>query len=294
MAVVSYKCPRCGAPLEYTPESGRFECAYCGGSYTENDLKELQPATASEQTVSVEDVPAQEGSGDGEEVLLYTCPSCGARIVTDETTAATTCLYCHSPVVLEGRLKGKFRPDHTGESVGYQGYSIYAMDYTWSNEERCIRLRTLRPGDTIQTEFGPAIIKYLTPADAYGYYFVEGMENTEMHPIHFAGIQCELQDTPCIDVTDIPSSFGIRGSAEDGVYTITAPTAKKVTYAQATAYNGPLNYTQIRLIVSVPLCINGQFINTEEGICILAPDDPSLYVSAKLLSENTGYTFENY
>ena len=88
MAVVSYKCPRCGAPLEYTPESGRFECAYCGGSYTENDLKELQPATASEQTVSVEDVPAQEGSGDGEEVLLYTCPSCGARIVTDETTAA--------------------------------------------------------------------------------------------------------------------------------------------------------------------------------------------------------------
>ena len=111
MSVVSYKCPRCGAPLEYTPESGRFECAYCGGSYTENDLKELQPATASEQTVSVEEVPAQEGSGDGEEVLLYTCPSCGARIVTDETTAATTCLYCHSPVVLEGRLKGKFRPD---------------------------------------------------------------------------------------------------------------------------------------------------------------------------------------
>ncbi len=42
---------------------------------------------------------------------LYLCPNCGAEIVTDATTAATYCYYCHNPVVLQGRLSGKFLPD---------------------------------------------------------------------------------------------------------------------------------------------------------------------------------------
>lgn len=44
--------------------------------------------------------------------MLYTCPSCGAEIVTDETTAATFCYYCHNPVILSGRLSGEFHPDY--------------------------------------------------------------------------------------------------------------------------------------------------------------------------------------
>lgn len=42
--------------------------------------------------------------------MLYTCPSCGAEIVTDETTAATRCFYCQNPVVLQGRLEGAYEP----------------------------------------------------------------------------------------------------------------------------------------------------------------------------------------
>lgn len=42
---------------------------------------------------------------------LFLCPSCGAEIVTDATTAATYCYYCHNPVVLSGRLSGKFSPN---------------------------------------------------------------------------------------------------------------------------------------------------------------------------------------
>ena len=41
----------------------------------------------------------------------YSCPSCGAEIITDATTAATFCYYCHNPVVLSGRLEGKYLPD---------------------------------------------------------------------------------------------------------------------------------------------------------------------------------------
>ena len=50
-------------------------------------------------------------SGKAGSAVLYTCPSCGAQIVTDETTAATFCYYCHNPVVLEGRLAGNYLPD---------------------------------------------------------------------------------------------------------------------------------------------------------------------------------------
>lgn len=50
--------------------------------------------------------PADQGGA-----VLYTCPSCGAEIVTDATTAATFCYYCHNPVVLSGRLEGSYHPD---------------------------------------------------------------------------------------------------------------------------------------------------------------------------------------
>ena len=42
---------------------------------------------------------------------MYTCPSCGAEIVTDQTTSSLFCFYCHNPVVLSGKLEGGFKPD---------------------------------------------------------------------------------------------------------------------------------------------------------------------------------------
>ena len=51
MAVVAYKCPNCGAPLEFSPESQRFECSFCGSSFSEEELQEYEPAQSSEQTI---------------------------------------------------------------------------------------------------------------------------------------------------------------------------------------------------------------------------------------------------
>ncbi|MBO5790784.1 MAG: TFIIB-type zinc ribbon-containing protein, partial [Clostridia bacterium] len=42
---------------------------------------------------------------------LYLCPSCGAEVAADENTAAQFCCYCHSPVILEGKLSGQMKPD---------------------------------------------------------------------------------------------------------------------------------------------------------------------------------------
>ena len=54
---------------------------------------------------------ADEAAGNTVAMDLFLCPNCGAEIVTDATTAATYCYYCHNPVVLSGRLSGEFLPN---------------------------------------------------------------------------------------------------------------------------------------------------------------------------------------
>ncbi len=104
MSVVTYKCPNCDGELKFDPESQQFACEYCLSSFTEAQVKELAPAAETERTAD----PAGEQTDSG--AVYYSCPSCGAEIVTDETTAATYCFYCHNPVVLSGRLDGAYTP----------------------------------------------------------------------------------------------------------------------------------------------------------------------------------------
>ena len=50
--------------------------------------------------------------GRAEGLNSYSCPTCGAELVCDETTAATTCPYCGNPTVLGGKLSGKLKPEY--------------------------------------------------------------------------------------------------------------------------------------------------------------------------------------
>jgi len=51
---------------------------------------------------------------DGEQSGMnsYTCQSCGGQIVTDASTAASSCPYCDNPVIMTGQLSGELRPDY--------------------------------------------------------------------------------------------------------------------------------------------------------------------------------------
>ncbi|MBQ7797216.1 MAG: TFIIB-type zinc ribbon-containing protein [Lachnospiraceae bacterium] len=143
MAVMSYKCPNCGGGLTFDPKKQQLVCEYCLSEFTEEEMKRLEAEEAKKraeengedgasgvgseaengESAWNDDGAASESGVEGSDVsgadddkdegpVAYMCPSCGAEIVTDVTTAATFCYYCHNPVVLSGRVSGEFLPDY--------------------------------------------------------------------------------------------------------------------------------------------------------------------------------------
>lgn len=107
MSVVTYKCPNCGGGLVFEPGPQQFACHYCGSQFAQEAIR--QPDAPGWETPP-RDHPGEAFSQEDQGVL-YACPSCGAQVVTDATTAATFCYYCHNPVVVQGRLAGEFAPN---------------------------------------------------------------------------------------------------------------------------------------------------------------------------------------
>lgn len=101
-SVVTFKCPSCGAYLEFEPGIQQFACPYCLQTFTEQEMANLARQAEQERW---------QQQNAGAHLKGYHCQSCGAEIVTDDTTAATRCYYCHNPVVLSDRLAGDFQPD---------------------------------------------------------------------------------------------------------------------------------------------------------------------------------------
>lgn len=106
--VMTFKCPCCGGYLEFDPSLQKFKCLYCAQVLSEEDLREQseERETAAE-AAQAEQTPASQV----DHLRGYQCQMCGAEIVTDDTTAATRCYFCHSPVVLHDRLDDEFKPD---------------------------------------------------------------------------------------------------------------------------------------------------------------------------------------
>ncbi|HAE92677.1 MAG TPA: hypothetical protein DCG60_08570, partial [Tissierella sp.] len=96
MATYSYKCPSCGAGIHFKPALQKFKCDFCLSEYTEEEI---------------EDIYIETDKDENRKLLSYECNSCGAKVVTDDTTTATFCYYCHNPVIISDRLTGDFQPN---------------------------------------------------------------------------------------------------------------------------------------------------------------------------------------
>lgn len=125
--VTNYQCPSCTGPLHFSGDSGRLECEYCGSGfavaeiealYAEKEAKAREAfARAEEQAAEQKESWDESGLNDdwGEDAAgmrAYSCPSCGAELICDETTAAASCPYCGNPTIVPGRFSGALKPDY--------------------------------------------------------------------------------------------------------------------------------------------------------------------------------------
>ena len=124
--VTEFKCPACTAPLHFSEETGRLECDYCGSSFSVEEMdsrsaeKEQQAAEAFEKAAAEAKADAKDWDGpdaqdswgkEGTHLKTYSCPSCGAELICDEATAATSCPYCGNNAIIPGQFRGALKPE---------------------------------------------------------------------------------------------------------------------------------------------------------------------------------------
>ncbi len=114
--VKEYKCPSCGASLTFDSTLQKMKCAYCGTEVTVEAMEEynqhLQHGESEEMSVNMEGGETQWTSDEQKNIRIFVCNSCGGELMTDATTAATSCPYCGNAVVLTERLSDSLRPDY--------------------------------------------------------------------------------------------------------------------------------------------------------------------------------------
>ena len=116
--IASYQCPACTGPLRYDGSLGQLICDYCGSAFSVQQIEGLmndKVEQAEAAGLQAEAKPAY--SDDGTEwfepgMKAYNCPSCGAELVCEETTAATSCPYCGNPTVVPAQFHGMRKPDY--------------------------------------------------------------------------------------------------------------------------------------------------------------------------------------
>ncbi|HOQ37668.1 MAG TPA: DNA helicase PriA [Acetivibrio sp.] len=95
-SVKEYKCPSCGASLQFDPPSQSWKCHYCLAEYSKDEFDKH-----SHEEHLNEDMP---------DLDSYICNSCGAELIADDTTSATFCIYCKSAAIIKSRFSGRFKP----------------------------------------------------------------------------------------------------------------------------------------------------------------------------------------
>lgn len=114
--LVEYKCPCCCGAISFDSTLQKLVCPYCNTEFEVDAVKDFNEADEENKNAQEPSWDEYTGAGEewkqGEELNVYTCSSCAGEIVADDTTAATLCPYCGSPVIMTGKLSGSYRPDY--------------------------------------------------------------------------------------------------------------------------------------------------------------------------------------
>ncbi len=105
---ITYKCPACGAAMEFDGKTQQLVCAHCGNQMEVHEYEEQYGKHMHQQ--ERDSAQEQGNAATNQQMKIYHCQSCGAELVTDEYTSATICSFCGNPSLVQDRLDGTFEP----------------------------------------------------------------------------------------------------------------------------------------------------------------------------------------
>lgn len=109
----NYKCPACSGSMHYDSDSNRVVCDYCGSGYDVKDIENLMKEGSESSEMNKADEWTCNATGwDATGMNAYSCPSCGAGLVCDNNTAASSCPYCGNPTIVPTQFEGVLKPQY--------------------------------------------------------------------------------------------------------------------------------------------------------------------------------------
>ena len=116
MAITAYSCINCGSNVKFDIASKAFKCDACHSRYTLEQMNQAFPDDTqgnlwnrvqnetSESREFTED-HVNNASEKETSVEAYDCPQCGAEVMADSNTLASSlCVFCGKPVTISHRL----------------------------------------------------------------------------------------------------------------------------------------------------------------------------------------------
>ncbi|HHT14865.1 MAG: hypothetical protein ACOX6G_06085 [Christensenellales bacterium] len=108
MSAITYQCPSCGSSLTYDGRASEMSCGHCGNRFSIEALQAYQGTLNDEARSEVssswtESVLSADDSS-FTSAKAYHCNNCGADLMTDETTVASSCAFCGSPAVIPSQF----------------------------------------------------------------------------------------------------------------------------------------------------------------------------------------------
>lgn len=105
----TYQCPNCNGVLTYDASTGLLTCMFCDATFAEGEVEKTIPvgdgsvkAQATDHVKTVDEFLEHAPWASATNAVSYSCPSCGAGVVADQSAVTASCPYCGNNMIVSG------------------------------------------------------------------------------------------------------------------------------------------------------------------------------------------------
>ena len=111
--ITEYVCISCGGSIRFDSASGKMKCDYCDSLYSLEEVKAYYEEENKKNANQDSSLSAENAWGEAlDSMKAYKCQACGAELVCEENTAATSCPYCGNVAIIPQQFKDMLRPKY--------------------------------------------------------------------------------------------------------------------------------------------------------------------------------------